>query len=164
MISKSIFKNNNRKDSNFSHRLQRTLNWNLSYTTSSLYLYIHPDDLPSLVAAHRDCKSEKESKNIDFDIILLLSFVVPSRQQLVLNVVRLQMNVIPANTCQQSTRKSNGNNCQGIIEQKWIWCDLLATMMQSKTNEENFIILVVEIIGYDERYFVFDGDFEFLIS
>ena len=39
-----------------SHRLQRTLNWNLAYMTSSLYLYVHPDDLSSLIAAHRDCK------------------------------------------------------------------------------------------------------------
>jgi hypothetical protein len=46
----------------------------------------------------------------------------------------------------QHQRKTNGNNNQ-IVEQKWIWCDLLATMMQSKTNDENFVILVVEIIG-----------------
>lgn len=48
----------------------------------------------------------------------------------------------------QQQRKINGNNNQIIIEQKWIWCDLLATMMQSKTNDENFVVLVVEIIGY----------------
>lgn len=38
------------------NRLQRTLNWNVTHATSSLYLYIHPDDLPSLIAIHRDCK------------------------------------------------------------------------------------------------------------
>ncbi|CAF1129306.1 unnamed protein product [Rotaria magnacalcarata] len=108
-------------------KLQRTLNWNLTYATSSLYLYVHPDDLSSLSAVHRD---------------------LPSRQQLVLNVVRLQMNMmIPSS---QNQRKANGNNNTPIIEQKWIWCDLLATMMQSKTNDENFVILVVEIIGVDD--------------
>ena len=56
------------------------------------------------------------------------------------------MNVIVP-VSQQQTRKTNGNNNQVIIEQKWILCDLLATMMQSKTNDENFVILVVEIIG-----------------
>jgi hypothetical protein len=55
------------------------------------------------------------------------------------------MNVIVAPS--HSQRKSNPNNNQVIVEQKWIWCDLLATMMQSKTNDENFVILVVEIIG-----------------
>jgi hypothetical protein len=59
------------------------------------------------------------------------------------------MNVIVplAQQQQQQQRKTNGNNNQTIIEQKWILCDLLATMMQSKTNDENFVILVVEIIG-----------------
>lgn len=55
------------------------------------------------------------------------------------------MNVIVPLSQQQ--RKTNANNNQVIIEQKWIWCDLLATMMQSKTNDENFVILVVETIG-----------------
>jgi hypothetical protein len=56
------------------------------------------------------------------------------------------MNVILPSSQQQ--RKTNGNNNnQVILEQKWIWCDLLATMMQSKTNDENFVILVVEMIG-----------------
>lgn len=64
------------------------------------------------------------------------------------------MNVVASPSHPQ--RKSNGNNNssinvnnnnQVIVEQKWIWCDLLATMMQSKTNDENFVILVVEIIG-----------------
>ncbi|CAF1087046.1 unnamed protein product [Adineta ricciae] len=121
-------------------KLQRTLNWTLTYATSSLYLYIHPDDLSVLTAAHRE---------------------LPSRQQLVLNVVRLQMNVVASPS--QHQRKSNGsnnssstnvNNNQVIVEQKWIWCDLLATMMQSKTNDENFVILVVEIIGMDDGHIV----------
>jgi hypothetical protein len=57
------------------------------------------------------------------------------------------MNVIvPLSQQQRKTNGSNNNN-QVIIEQKWILCDLLATMMQSKTNDENFVILVVEIIG-----------------
>jgi hypothetical protein len=55
------------------------------------------------------------------------------------------MNVIVPSS--QHQRKLTGTNNQVIIEQKWIWCDLLATMMQSKTNDENFVILVVEIIG-----------------
>jgi len=58
------------------------------------------------------------------------------------------MNVVAPSA--QHGRKTNGNNNtnnQALIEQKWIWCDLLATMMQSKTNDENFVILVVEIIG-----------------
>jgi hypothetical protein len=57
------------------------------------------------------------------------------------------MNVVAPSS--QHGRKTNGNNNnnQVLIEQKWIWCDLLATMMQSKTNDENFVILVVEIIG-----------------
>jgi hypothetical protein len=59
------------------------------------------------------------------------------------------MNVVVPSS--QHQRKTNGNNNQVIIEQKWIWCDLLATMMQSKTNDENFVILVVEIIGYEKK-------------
>jgi len=67
------------------------------------------------------------------------------------------MNVIVPSS--QNQRKTNGNNNNNnnnnnnpvIIEQKWIWCDLLATMMQSKTNDENFVILVVEIIGYEKK-------------
>ncbi|CAF1197775.1 unnamed protein product [Rotaria sordida] len=117
-------------------KLQRILNWNLTYATSSLYLYVHPDDLLSLSAVHRD---------------------LPSRQQLVLNVVRLQMNVIMPSSSSQHQRKTNGNNNNSnniIIEQKWIWCDLLATMMQSKTNDENFVILVVEIIGVDDGHVI----------
>jgi hypothetical protein len=56
------------------------------------------------------------------------------------------MNVVAPSA--QHGRKTNGNNNnQALLEQKWIWCDLLATMMQSKTNDENFVILVVEIIG-----------------
>ena len=58
------------------------------------------------------------------------------------------MNVIVPSS--QHQRTSNGANNQVIIEQKWIWCDLLATMMQSKTNDENFVILVVEVIGYEK--------------
>ncbi|CAF1249812.1 unnamed protein product [Adineta steineri] len=112
-------------------KLQRTLNWTITHATTSLYLYIHPDDLPSLTSAHRD---------------------LSSRQQLVLNVVRLQMNMVSPSP--QYQRRINGtnnnNNNQLIVEQKWIWCDLLATMMQSKTNDENFVILVVEIIGVDD--------------
>jgi hypothetical protein len=58
------------------------------------------------------------------------------------------MNVIvPLSQQQRKANGSNNNNNQAIIEQKWILCDLLATMMQSKTNDENFVILVVEIIG-----------------
>lgn len=55
------------------------------------------------------------------------------------------MNVIVP-PCQHS-RKAAATNNQAIVEQKWIWCDLLATMMQSKANDENFVVLVVEIIG-----------------
>ena len=59
------------------------------------------------------------------------------------------MNVItPSSQHQRKANGNNNNNNNPIIEQKWIWCDLLATMMQSKTNDENFVILVVEIIGY----------------
>ncbi|CAF1387639.1 unnamed protein product [Adineta steineri] len=113
-------------------KLQRTLNWTITHATTSLYLYIHPDDLPSLITAHRD---------------------LSSRQQLVLNVVRLQMNMVSPSPQYQrriNGNNNNNNNNQLIVEQKWIWCDLLATMMQSKTNDENFVILVVEIIGVDD--------------
>ena len=58
------------------------------------------------------------------------------------------MNVIVPSS--QHQRATSGVNNQVIIEQKWIWCDLLATMMQSKTNDENFVILVVEVIGYEK--------------
>jgi hypothetical protein len=58
------------------------------------------------------------------------------------------MNVVaPSSQHGRKTNGNNNNNNQVLIEQKWIWCDLLATMMQSKTNDENFVILVVEIIG-----------------
>ena len=133
-----------------SHRLQRTLNWNLAYMTSSLYLYVHPDDLSSLIAAHRDCKcaavKNRSLRRTVHGSSPRHRLLVPSRQQLVLNVVRLQTNVIAA-SAPQHQRKSNGTTNPAIVEQKWVWCDLLATMMQSKTNDENFVILVVEIIG-----------------
>jgi hypothetical protein len=57
------------------------------------------------------------------------------------------MNVVAPPSQQGRKTNGNNNNNQVLIEQKWIWCDLLATMMQSKTNDENFVILVVEIIG-----------------
>lgn len=75
------------------------------------------------------------------------SFQVPLRQQLVLNLIRFQMNIVlPVN---QHGRKTNSTNTSNpvILEQKWIWCDLLATMMQSKSNDENFVVLVIEIVG-----------------
>jgi len=62
------------------------------------------------------------------------------------------MNVVaPSSQQGRKTNGNNNNNNQVVIEQKWIWCDLLATMMQSKTNDENFVILVVEIIGYEKK-------------
>lgn len=68
------------------------------------------------------------------------------------------MNVtVPSSQNQRKTNGStttninNNNNNQVIVEQKWMWCDLLATMMQSKTNDENFVILVVETIGYEKK-------------
>ncbi|CAF1207448.1 unnamed protein product [Didymodactylos carnosus] len=101
-------------------KLQRILNWDITsqYHHLSFYLYVHQNDLLTLTNANRE---------------------LLTRQQLVLNLIRLQTNIM-----------GHGNYKNHIVGQQWIWCDILATLMTTKTTDENFIILVIEILGLDE--------------
>lgn len=98
-------------------RLQRTLNWNLTYTTSSLYLYVHPDDLSALIAAHRDCKAHSFAlKKI---IYSLCSSTVTTTTRIKCRSITNERHCASMSTFTESSGNEQSSDCRTEMDLVW---------------------------------------------